>query len=79
MRIALAAALAGMLATRPAHAQLIWDANGTTPLQTDGAGVWLTANPWWNGTTNVNWIPGSSAVFGNGGAGGAAPLPVRPM
>ncbi|MFN5738880.1 MAG: hypothetical protein ACK47H_09900 [Akkermansiaceae bacterium] len=29
-------------------ATLTWDANGTTALQTDGAGVWLTANQWWN-------------------------------
>lgn len=43
---------------------LQWDANGTTAGQTNGGGGWLSDNLWWNGETNVNWIPGSSAVFG---------------
>lgn len=41
-----------------------WDANG------DGA--WLGANLWWDGAANVNWVPGSNAIFGgpstNGGS-----------
>jgi len=57
-----------------AQAAMTWDANGTTTGQIDGAGAWLTANDWWNGTTNVNWTDGSDAVFGNGGTGGAVTL-----
>ena len=34
----------------------------------------LTANQWWNGSTNVNWTSGDDAVFGWGGAGGAVTL-----
>ena len=63
------------LALAPAaRAALTWDANGTTTGQTDGAGAWLTANQWWNGSTNATWSSGSDAIFGNGGAGGAVTL-----
>ncbi|MES2981528.1 MAG: autotransporter-associated beta strand repeat-containing protein [Verrucomicrobiota bacterium] len=68
---AIAALFANPLATA---ATLYWDANAGTALQTDGAGAWLTANQWWNGTTNVTWTSGDDAVFGNGGAGGAVTL-----
>jgi fibronectin-binding autotransporter adhesin len=51
-----------------------WDANGATASQTDGAGAWLDANKWWDGSANVNWLSGSSAIFGNGGVGGAVTL-----
>jgi len=51
-----------------------WDANGTTAGQTDGAGAWLAASQWWNGSTNANWTSAQSATFGNGGAGGAVTL-----
>jgi hypothetical protein len=53
---------------------LTWDSNGATANRTDGAGVWLTANQWWDGTANQSWTPGSSATFGNGGTGGAVTL-----
>ncbi len=53
---------------------LAWDANGTTAGQTDGAGAWLAANQWWNGTANANWTSSRNASFGNGGAGGAVTL-----
>jgi autotransporter-associated beta strand protein len=55
-------------------ATLTWDANGATALQSDGAGVWLTANQWWDGSANVTWTSADDAVFGNGGAGGAVTL-----
>ena len=55
-------------------ATLYWDANGTTGLQTDGAGDWTTANQWWDGLANVNWNSGDSAIFGSGGTGGAVTL-----
>ena len=43
----LASALAALLATPFVHAfTLTWDANGTGALQTDGLGVWLSANQW---------------------------------
>jgi fibronectin-binding autotransporter adhesin len=55
-------------------ATLTWDANAATASQTDGLGAWLTANQWWNGSSNVTWTSGDDAVFGNGGAGGAVTL-----
>lgn len=55
-------------------ATLTWDLNGATAGQTDGAGAWLTADLWWNGASNVSWTSGDSAIFGNGGAGGAVSL-----
>jgi fibronectin-binding autotransporter adhesin len=59
----------------PASAATVtWDANAATASQTDGAGAWLTANQWWNGTSNVTWTSGDDAVFGNGGTGGAVTL-----
>jgi autotransporter-associated beta strand protein len=55
-------------------ATVTWDANAATASQTDGAGAWLTADQWWNGSSNVTWTSGDDAVFGNGGAGGAVTL-----
>jgi len=55
-------------------ATLTWDANAATASQTDGLGAWLTANQWWNGTSNVTWTSGDDAIFGNGSAGGAVTL-----
>ena len=53
---------------------LTWDANGTGANRTDGTGAWTNANQWWDGSTNVTWASGSSATFGNTGAGGAVTL-----
>ncbi|MEY3896287.1 MAG: hypothetical protein RLZZ214_1807, partial [Verrucomicrobiota bacterium] len=53
---------------------LTWDANGATAAQTDGAGAWKNANPWWDGAANVTWTSGDDAIFGNGGTGGAVTL-----
>jgi autotransporter-associated beta strand protein len=51
---------------------LTWDANGTGAGQTNGGGVWLGANQWWDGSANTTWVSGSNADFGgpstNGGA-----------
>ena len=55
-------------------ATLTWDADGATAGQTDGAGVWLGTGQWWDGAANQDWVSGSDAVFGNGGAGGAVTL-----
>jgi hypothetical protein len=55
-------------------ATLTWDADGATAGQTDGAGVWLGTNQWWDGAANQDWVSGSDANFGNGGAGGAVTL-----
>jgi autotransporter-associated beta strand protein len=58
-----------------AHAQTYtWDANGTTAGQNDGAGAWLGAGQWWDGTTNQTWISGANAIFGIGGTGGTVTL-----
>ena len=70
MAIAMVVGLAG----GAAWGGLTWDANGTGANQTDGAGAWLNANQWWDGSANTNWASGSDAVFGNGGAGGAVTL-----
>ncbi|MCE9630135.1 MAG: autotransporter-associated beta strand repeat-containing protein [Planctomycetia bacterium] len=59
--------------TTPA-ATVTWDANGTAASVTDGAGAWLGASQWWNGTSNVSWTSGDDAVFGVGGTGGAVTL-----
>lgn len=55
-------------------ATLTWDANGTTAGVTDGAGAWLTANRWWDGSSTITWTSGNDAVFGVGGTGGAVTL-----
>ena len=55
-------------------AVVTWDANGTTAGQTDGAGAWLDANKWWDGSANTSWTSGDDAIFGNGGTGGAVTL-----
>jgi fibronectin-binding autotransporter adhesin len=66
-------ALGSLAAFSPASAaDLTWD-----PLKTgtsDGAGAWLDANQWWNGTTSADWTSGDRAFFGNGGIGGAVTL-----
>jgi len=63
-----------LLVSPIAQAALTWDANGATAGQTDGAGAWLTANQWWNGSTNQTWASSADAIFGNGGTGGAVTL-----
>ncbi|MES2983033.1 MAG: autotransporter-associated beta strand repeat-containing protein [Verrucomicrobiota bacterium] len=64
-----------LLSTQVTRASdLTWDPNGSTANQTDGAGDWLTADLWWNGTSNVSWTSADNAIFGNGGAGGAVTL-----
>jgi M6 family metalloprotease-like protein len=45
-------------------ATLTWDANDVAEGQANGAGEWLGSNLWWSGTTNLNWVSGSNAVFG---------------
>jgi autotransporter-associated beta strand protein len=51
---------------------LTWDSNNTGAGQINGAGAWLGNNQWWDGSANLNWVPGSNAAFGgpstNGGA-----------
>ena len=76
LRRFLAVAASSLLAISCADAQstLYWDANAATALQIDGLGAWLTANQWWNGSTNTTWASGDSAVFGYSGAGGAVTL-----
>ncbi len=74
LRNFLAAIGASMVAISSASAQLTWDANGTSPGQTDGGGAWLGNDLWWDGLTNLNWISGSDAIFGNGGTGGNVTL-----
>lgn len=77
VRLAIAGVLVITLAL-PAVSQaatVTWDADGvTTSGVTDGAGAWLDANQWWNGSSNVTWTSGDDAVFGVGGTGGAVTL-----
>ncbi|HZJ13806.1 MAG TPA: autotransporter-associated beta strand repeat-containing protein [Chthoniobacteraceae bacterium] len=62
---ALTCALA--LSTPGAQGQLTWGVNGG-----GGAGTWNTTNlNWWDGSTNVAWVNGGSAIFdGVGGTVG---------
>jgi len=68
---AIACAMAWLVAPFAQAANLTWDANNTGANQTDGAGAWLGANQWWNGSANATWTSGDDAIFGKGGAGGA--------
>ncbi len=65
-----------LLAAPVTHAQLLWDANNTGALQTDGTATWNAANQWWDGTANVTWNSGTpdSANIGNSGTGGTISL-----
>ena len=53
---------------------LTWDANGGGAGQTNGPGAWLGNNLWWDGSSNLDWVSGSDAVFGGTGAGGNVTL-----
>ena len=67
--------LAAALWAGPAGAtSLTWDKNGATAGQTDGAGVWLATDQWWDGAANATWTSGDDAIFGNGGTGGYVTL-----
>jgi autotransporter-associated beta strand protein len=71
------APMAAWLWTTPALAQtLTWDASGTSPTApTDGDGNWNTTNTnWTDGATNVSWINGDVAAFGNGGTAGTVTI-----
>ena len=77
--IVIGLAFVGLLAiwAGPAGAApLTWDTNGTGDGQTDGDGVWdgTGTSLWWDGAANTDWVSGSDANFGNGGAGGAVTL-----
>jgi autotransporter-associated beta strand protein len=74
LRHLLAALGSATLAISSASAQLTWDANDVGAGQTDGAGGWLDALHWWDGSTNVDWTSGSDAIFGTGGTGAAVTL-----
>ena len=46
-------------------ASLTWDVNSTTTNAQDGAGIWdTTTTNWWNGTTDVAFTSGDTAIFG---------------
>jgi len=67
--------LAAALWAGPAGAtSLTWDKNGATAGQTDGTGVWLATDQWWDGAANATWTSGDDAIFGNGGTGGYVTL-----
>ena len=67
----LAASIGLLLASSAAtFAQtLTWDPNTTLTGAQGGSGDWDGGNFWWNGTTNVAWTSGASAVFAGGIAG----------
>jgi fibronectin-binding autotransporter adhesin len=56
------AAATALLLISPLHAQLIWDANGTTSGQTNGAGTWSATNQWWTGSANTTWANTGSEI-----------------
>lgn len=71
--------LAAFIGSSTSFAQLIWDRNGaTSPNPSDGAGKWLDAELWWNGSANVTWNnvtnSGTIATLGSGGTAGAIDL-----
>ena len=53
-------------------ADLTWDPSGGGT--SDGGGTWLATGAWWDGGANVDWVGGSGAIIGNGGAGGTISL-----
>lgn len=53
-------------------ANLTWDANGPTADVTNGAGNWDTSSVnWWDGSTNVTWTDGNTAIIGANPVSGA--------
>ncbi len=63
-----------LLAISAAHsATLTWDSTAGGVIN-DGAGAWLGAGQWNDGTPSITWTAGDDAIFGNGGVGGAVTL-----
>lgn len=58
-------------------APLRWDADANYANgQNDGSGGWLSLKQWRDvaAGSNIDWISGKDAIFGNGGTGGSVPL-----
>ena len=72
--LAAANVLQSLTVVRTVPLVLTWDANGVSANRTDGGGVWLGANQWWDGTADLSWESGSNAIFGSGGTGGVVTL-----
>lgn len=55
---------------------LTWDSSGDNPRNpTNGDGVWDNSGAFWsNGVSDVPWVSGDTAVFGNNGASGTVTL-----
>ncbi len=71
-----AAAIASALSPMVSRAStLYWD-NVAGGAINDGAGAWLGAGLWNNGSPSASWTSGDDAIFGNSGAGGAVTLGV---
>jgi hypothetical protein len=80
LRVATAVALVDGISVMMARATtLTWDSDATTANGvTDGSGTWdLSTSEWDSAGTDSMWLNGSNtAVFGNGGTGGANPYTV---
>lgn len=62
-----------------AQLQLTWDSSGTTaPNPSDGGGVWLDSDKWWDGSAHTTWNNATHAntiaVFGNNGGSGTVTI-----
>jgi fibronectin-binding autotransporter adhesin len=72
LAVAAAPAVALLWSGAASAQSLTWDASGSSPTNPqDGGGNWDTAstNPsntlWSNGTTDITWVNGDTAIFGN--------------
>jgi autotransporter-associated beta strand protein len=74
--LAVAVAMFGLAASPAGAVSLTWDANGTGDGLTDGGGIWLDPDQWWDGAANATWSNANpeDASIGNGGAGGTITL-----
>lgn len=65
--------VAGLLVGSAQADTLTWD-NTAGGAINDGAGAWLGAGLWNNGSPSITWTSGADAIFGVGGTGGAVTL-----
>jgi len=73
LAFSLALAILGLAAGPAGATTLTWDATAGGAIN-DGAGAWLGAGQWNNGSPSATWTSGDDAIFGVGGAGGAVTL-----
>ena len=70
---ALICAIAMILTPVAQAATNTWDSTAGGAIN-DGAGAWLDAGQWNNGSPSATWSSGDDAIFGVNGTGGAVTL-----